>query len=597
MDKTEYLGLWAKALEAYRRDPRGGSHQKKTFALLDVILKEKLVDAPILKYSPGAWADVLFRCYFSLRSHYWENLYRDMIQDPEERGFIDALFRWMPLKGSFYIRIVALLIRIIADRILDDRYDSLPALPGSLYFQPFFLTPGSMGSVTEDTFRFIDKITNGASSRTWQFFEEAIGTETSPKRSLAPLVLLPIPLIEFRRYGEFARNIREDLSKIFAGDDTETETNVKTTNGGLIPMTFITPAFLNAVRNSRFASDFLTRLATFLCDMYSAFVPEDRQQKAKNFLCLIKCILETYSGTTGEPVLSSHDILTKQLKNYSLDPTVLDEFIYPKANSSDTLVDPLNSPQLFQHSLELFRTPFISKGQGSIYFSTFWIFDAFVSRITAWLRDRAIPGKKRGSRAENYIAYMIDKEISTSFPDVPYSKPFKLIILNKDNPINPKGGHLKDLERIKQDCELPIIEIKVKPSQIGLKQFEYRELDFAFIFYDILLIVEVKDNLFWDLDDLPPSIYLWQQNELKKLQEKVKLLELPKIRTELAQHNIHYNAVRAKLVTQDHLITRDRTDYLNLVQELFDIRDQRTAGGLRTVILGKVTWLPFPIKK
>ncbi|GAH58390.1 unnamed protein product, partial [marine sediment metagenome] len=51
-----------------------------------------------------------------------------------------------------------------------------------------------------------------------------------------------------------------------------------------------------------------------------------------------------------------------------------------------------------------------------------------------------------------------------------------------------------------------------------MKRLSFIEFDIAFLFHDTLFIVDSKDNLFWDVKDLPAAIVLWG----KKMNEKLK---------------------------------------------------------------------------
>jgi hypothetical protein len=76
----------------------------------------------------------------------------------------------------------------------------------------------------------------------------------------------------------------------------------------------------------------------------------------------------------------------------------------------------------------------------------------------------------------------------------------------------------------------------------------------------------VKDNLFWDLRDLPTAHILWGIKENQKLKMKACLLQNPIVRQELEQQGIIYKDIRAMVVSQSHIISTE----LHIPQDLLE---------------------------
>ncbi|MFX1502137.1 MAG: SEC-C metal-binding domain-containing protein, partial [Promethearchaeota archaeon] len=67
--------LRVQAIAEIKKNPRGYIHWNLTNKILDEIIKDKLKDAPLLKYRPEAWIQPLYKAYFLLRSDYWRIIY------------------------------------------------------------------------------------------------------------------------------------------------------------------------------------------------------------------------------------------------------------------------------------------------------------------------------------------------------------------------------------------------------------------------------------------------------------------------------------------------------------------------------------------
>jgi hypothetical protein len=162
---------------------------------------------------------------------------------------------------------------------------------------------------------------------------------------------------------------------------------------------------------------------------------------------------------------------------------------------------------------------FMKDRYGIVYYSPLWLFYSLMSKFTFMLRDY-IRGMKRGIMTENYYAYLVEQDITRSYPNAKLKGPYKLILKNNNTSSRTHGNNIyqqvkKMLSKIKFECleyELPLNVMRKK---------DFVEIDFIMLINDTLLVIEVKDDIFWDISDLPYILIRWGHNLNEKLNHEL----------------------------------------------------------------------------
>lgn len=586
--------LWNKALKSFRADPRGRTHWLVTNTLFDNILKTNLKDSLILKYNPEEWLKFLFDIYHNLRIPYWQEFYDRMIRKLEDGFFgIFNLPISIPLETPIYIRIISLLIRILIDRIGLTEYKRLESIPGHLYAemeltQTFTITP--FGHV-ENYFTFLDKITNNASKEIIEFFKEARGDSPKYNETIMRERLLPIPMYEFAGYEAFQNAMQKKFSGSLSRQDGFSDGQVPTIDGGFEPIIYHEPAVFNFINDALFKRKVLSHIIKFLTDIHADLSNINDSLEFKGICEFFHHFLQHIMLQPNELITGDCHPLFKEIIKFDLSVDILDKLTY-RPGEDTVLADPFSVDELFRHSLDLFDKPLIHSSTGKVIFSIFWLFDSLIYKITWALSNNAIGGI-RGIRAENYFAYICADYVK-DLKNAPFTGPFKIILTNK-NP-NLRGPTYFKVEKNAAEFKYPVYELFLSEKDIGIARFRYIEYDVAFVFYDTLFLIELKDNLYWDIRDIPVGILLWAENVNEKLKKNSEILNLPVVKNKLGQKGILYTNINSITITQSPInskIIKFPYDLFNLLE---NIHVKNVEGEKYTSILLEYHFPPDPWK-
>lgn len=231
------------------------------------------------------------------------------------------------------------------------------------------------------------------------------------------------------------------------------------------------------------------------------------------------------------------------------------------------MADPFKISNIFEYSLDLLEKPFIKDRKGNVYFSILWLFDSLIYNLT-YLLGRNNIGKIRGVRNGIYLAYVIENYIRENFSDIQLIGPFKLILSNNNR--DPRGLNYRKLKKSLENFKYDFFEIFFSENELDGKRLSFIEFDFAFIFNNILFVAEVKDNLFWDLRDLPYANILWGKKNNKKLEKKCEYLKLSKVKRKLNNKGINYIDVKGAVISPKYVVSEE----LPSIYEFFDLINQ-----------------------
>jgi len=578
---------WQKAIEMFRREPRGIKHWKWTNQVLDEILRNKLGDAPILKYRPIGWVKFLFRAYFILRTHYWFNFYNFVLIDPRKhlefstpliRNLSSTIDIWVP----FYLRIIALLLRIIIDRVGLPEYEKLPKIPPHylmdyfVEFDPYeYLSDFKIshtlhpmtGPFASKFKKVIDEITNNAAHEIFEFFQDARGAYEGFREMILHETFLPVPFSDTPKMMEFVHSLWEEFSDRFFMKTEIKKHPLKTIMGEIKEQKVVEYGFMKFLDRPAFKKEILPRIVEFLKGIYIDLVPSTQRKIVKDCDLFYYFFKHSYVESS-QLIVGSFDLLEVLLAEEGIDPDLLQDFLYV-AGSNQSLADPLTADQIFRYSLDLFQKPFIQDRLGRVFFSILWLFDSLIYHLTKKL-SRGLPSKVRGLRSESYIAYYVANFVQDILPEAPFEGPYKIILvdenLKKDN-----AGYQK-LKKNVIRFKYPIYEIAISSPYHG---FNYVEFDFCFLFYDILFVIEVKDNLFWDLRDLPTAHVLWGIRENKKLKQHAQLFQRAAVRAKLKKVGIKYKKIECMVISHRHIMSTELHSTQDLLQALVLIHTKK----------------------
>ena len=562
-----------KTIKKFRKFPRKPWIWKYLHPVIDEILKEKLKNAPILKYKPESWINPLYRAYYVIKSHYWSNIYRDFIQDLSgtnagieafSKQFLEGAYRFINLDAPLYIRVISLLLRIIIDRYGIAKYDNLPPLPINLYKEPEF---HMVGTVNYTIHKYIDKITNNASLEIKEFFIEAIGINS--KEIINPClnqnILLPIPFFLISNYLGYQERFRERFSKILSTRDEidHAPIRVRDRDGQASNSTMIlySQGSVNYISKYNF-SKLVIVIAEFIKEIYLELsISSEQKEEVQNICNFFYHFFQSGTSDPTIPVKAIYTILETQLLLKDIDEESLHKFTYNPRETEKSLADPFQVENLFKYSLDLFNKPFIRDPYGSVIFSTLWLFDSLISKLTWLLREKII-GTKRGIKGENYYAFLIEDHIKRSYPDSKLQGPFKIILKNKDLKKDDAGyKNYKKMKSVMNHFKFDIFEFEIPSTYmelewIGMKEpnkYDFFEFDIVFVWDTVLYLIEVKDDLFWDVRDLPYYLIRWGFNLNRKLEKQAELFNNPNIKTILKTKNIEYHEIKTSVITQKNI--------------------------------------------
>ncbi len=555
-----------------RRSPRKPWIWPFLNLVLDDILKKGLKNAPILKYNPANFIDPLWHCYYILKSHYWSNIYESFVNDdysnPEFR-MLWSITRFIDIHVPLYIRIVSLLLRIIYDRLEFSEYRQLPSIPPNLYHEPFF----HMYGINNTTIlKYIDKLTNNASLEIKEFFIDAIGVNLKTKPIFACLsqnILLPIPTYFNQQYYEFKDNLRIEFSKtLFTEDKIDHVPISEKDKSGKIhekKMIFYTPGASDYINKPDF-SKLLVHLVEFLKKIYLSLSKDINDRTLEKICDLFYFLLGNFKQDPSERVKIIHGILEGKIILNDISEELLNNFTYFPMNQEISLAEPLNIKNLFRFSLDLFNKPIIKDCYGIANFSTLWLFDSLVSRLTWLLRKKRI-GKKRGIETENYYFKKIEEFIKSDYPKSKFFGPCKLIITNesKKNTLH-KNYAYRGLKDSLKFFKYNFFEIVV-PSKY-LNKLDFIDFDLVLVVKDTLFLIEVKDDLFWDIRDLPYIIIRWGFNLKKKLERESTIVREPLLLEKLNKRGIFFKDVKTLIISQKNIIHPVFNTLIDLFKEI-----------------------------
>ena len=163
-----------------------------------------------------------------------------------------------------------------------------------------------------------------------------------------------------------------------------------------------------------------------------------------------------------------------------IDEEILHKFTYNPRETEKSLAEPFQVKELFSFSLDLFNKPFLRDPYGAVILSTLWLFDSLFSKLTWFLREKII-GSKRGIKAENYYAFLIDKHIKNNYPDSNLQGPFKIILKNIN--LNKNNEAFQEMKASLNDFEFNIHEFEIPSTLMKLesKNYDFFEFDIVFV--------------------------------------------------------------------------------------------------------------------
>jgi len=196
-----------------------------------------------------------------------------------------------------------------------------------------------------------------------------------------------------------------------------------------------------------------------------------------------------------------------------------------------------------------------------VRFSLPLLYEALVYQYTQLLQDE-LHGHRRAFRAENYIDYLLTQFIQDHFPSEK-AKVFKLVILNKDP--QHRGRAWANLQQYLPEFRYDRQQIQLSEDQLGTR-FTFLEFDLLFLFKGNLVVVDVKDDLFWEAKDLPAPVILWGRHQQAKISNQVVYLQNPFVQAALAKEGIQYSRTESLVVAQGHINCGD----FRYIGDLFD---------------------------
>jgi hypothetical protein len=560
-----YIDIYADEIRKFRKYPRKPWIWRHLNYIIDKILKEKLKDAPILQYVPEPWLNPLFSTYFSLKSHYWFNIYEDFVD--QSRNALLNLSRFIDIHIPLYIRIISLLIWIIIDRMGVPQYMRLPGLPAGLYTEPKMRIRLELPFYTgyKYIFQYIDNITNNASLEIKNFFIEAMGSDLKKGKSLglSQDVLFPIPFYRFHEYVEFCHEKRKEFSPSLYTEDHATSGQFRDANGNLTDVHYeiYYPGFGSFLHKRDFPK-FLVSMAAFMQDIVGEISSQSQKAQIDELTELYTYFFKRKLNDPSELIIENYEILGTKLIMEDISEKLFENLTYHPESEKINLANPLSATNLFFHSLDLFDRPFMKDRYGIVYYSPLWLFYSLMSKFTFMLRDY-IRGMKRGIMTENYYAYLVEQDITRSYPNAKLKGPYKLILKNNNTSSRTHGNNIyqqvkKMLSKIKFECleyELPLNVMRKK---------DFVEIDFIMLINDTLLVIEVKDDIFWDIRDLPYILIRWGHNLNEKLNHELHYFEIQEVKEALKKDGIEYNEIKAAVLTQKNLYHPEFTSFHDL---------------------------------
>jgi len=565
------------AIQEIKKNPRGSHHWSLTNDVIDEILKEKLKNAPILKYTPEAWINPLYTSYFILRSDYWRIIYDTLIEE-SNRSF-NWLLNRITLETPTYLRIISLLLRIIIDRLGLSEYDNLPKLPFNYAMQPEFgSSPFFNFSTERGIFKYIDEITNNASREICNFFFEARDNKKERGESISGNVLFPIPFYELPEYIEFINKSKEKFSQSLTKKKRKQKMPAKDQDGKEIDLYSYTPSVASAIADPVFKKGFLPHLVEHIRKIYGRLANEDERLGVLEICNFFYYFFKNAPFNPNTPQYQYEITLETLLLLEGISEDLFHRFLYDIESEDVSLANPLKSRvPLFYHSLDLFEKPFIKDRFGRVFYSLFWLFDALLYKLTKLLRRYNL-GLRRGQRAENYISYLIEQFITEHYPKSPFSGPFKIILKNP----NKTSKRYRILKNNLKEYKFPIREILIPDQIYTIRSFI--EVDTAFIFHNTLFLIEVKDDLFWETSDLSDIIILWGRkiNQIAKRIQKI--FEIDNVKSYLKNNDINYNKVCSYVISQNNIDHPEFQHIANLYQELSQLNHNITTGKEEKII-------------
>jgi hypothetical protein len=568
--------LRVQAIAEIKKNPRGYTHWNLTNKILDEIIKDKLKDAPLLKYRPEAWIQPLYKAYFLLRSDYWRIIYATLIDESDSTSTL--LLNTRPLEIPTYLRIISLLLRIIIDRVGLTEYKALPPLPLKYAIQlEFGGFPYYNLGINAGIFKYIDEITNNASREVSNFFLETRDNEKEKGESINGNTLFPIPFYEYSEYVKFIEKSRKKFYQSLSKQALEQTISVKDQDGKRIDFIGFTPSVASAIKDPIFKIEFLPYIVEFIRKVYGRLANKAKREEVLKICNFFYYFFKNAPFSPDTPLYQEKNILETHLLLEGISEELLMSFLYNPEKEKESLSNPLKaSITLFEHSLDLFEKPFIKDRYGRVSFSLFWLFDALLYKLTKLLRGYL--SIKRSQRAENYISFLIDQFITEYYPTAPFSKPFKIILKNA-NRVSEGYKRLKDnLKRYKFTVKEIIIPNHI--NRIGT----FIEVDAAFTFHNTLFLIEIKDDLFWDTRDLSDLIILWGRLINKKAKEIQNIFEDNKVRSYLNSKGIIYEKVESFVISQNNIDHPDFQHIVELYQELSQLHHNVTTGKEEKII-------------
>lgn len=359
-----------------------------------------------------------------------------------------------------------------------------------------------------------------------------------------------------------SRYVLHNLVEVFIQFEDE-ETDYKRHFDDGTPYTFTTvyPKEVAFLKNPIFRRKFLPDIIKFIRDIYTDLSSKSNLKAIDADCNFILKFLKKFPYSILDPIQMESIRLEVALLYENFQEDFIDPYIY-NPNNSISLADPIKAPQLFKYSLDLFNKPIIQDGRGGVYFSLLWLFDSLISKLTYHLRSPTI-GLKRGALSEKYLMKLLDINFSILFPRLQPIEPFKLCFIAQevyDDPVKyqnvSKIANLWDKLHSQHDIKT----YKFHYAKTILNNRTYIDYDVCFVFHDTLFVIELKDNLFWDVRDLPDIMYMRRRYYEKKLSREIELLKLEPIQRDLETIGIYFNQIKELVVDHSHL---NNTDFLN----------------------------------
>ena len=101
-----------------------------------------------------------------------------------------------------------------------------------------------------------------------------------------------------------------------------------------------------------------------------------------------------------------------------------------------------------------------------------------------------------------------------------------------------------------------------------MKDRNFIEFDLAFLFKKTLFVLELKDNLFWDIRDLPDILFMRRRHYERKLEKEIEYLKMDYIKTNLNKNGINYHEVKGILIDNCHINHEDFMNHKGLINYL-----------------------------